>query len=95
MEQVDFIQVPEEWTDTDTLLSSSLTSSSTYKIECRGEGCLLQEASGKPNDTDLGGVLLDGKGQKSVDYTVGSNNLYARALGKNTYLNIVDITPAS
>ena len=95
MEQVDFIQVPEDWTDTDSLLTASLTSSNTYKIECRGDGCILQEASSKPNDTDLGGILLDGKGQKTVDYTVGTNNLYARALGKNTSLNIVDITPAS
>ena len=93
MEQVDFILVPEDWTDTDSLLSSSLTSSNTYRIECRGDGCLIQEASSKPSD--FGGVLLDGKGQKTIDYTVGTNNLYARALGKNTYLNIVDITPAS
>lgn len=94
MEQVDFIAVPEEWTDTDTLLTSSLESGNTYKIEARGNsGCLLQEAGSKPSD--LGGVLLDGEGQKVIEYTVGTNNLYARALGKGVSLNIVDVTPAS
>lgn len=94
MEQVEYIEIPESWTDTDSLLTSSLSSGNTYQLEARGGAVLIQEASSKPGDSDLGGVLLDGDGQKTIQYTVGSNNLYARGLSKGAHLNFVDVTPA-
>ena len=96
MEQVEFIQITGEWTDIDDILTTSLTSSNSYQIECRGNSnALIQEASSKPGDDDFGGIMLDNGGQKTITYTVGSNTLYVKACGEYTSLNIVDVTPAS
>lgn len=93
MEQVAFVEVPEEWTDINDLLTSDLTSGNSYQIEARGSNVLVQEAAAKP--TDEGGVMLDENGTKTISYTVGTNDLWVKALGRYARVNIVDVTPAS
>ena len=93
MEQVAYVEVTQEWTDINDYLSSDLTSGNSYQIEARNGNVLVQEASAKP--TDDGGVMLDEAGQKTITYTVGTNDLWVKGCGRYGHLNIVDVTPAS
>lgn len=79
MENIGFITVPSKWADI-TTLGLTLDSSTTYQIECRGQGyALLQVASSLPADNDCSGIRLDPSSFKVAIYKAESGkNLYVK-----------------